>query len=331
MDQAIVKHLQEKFGKLVKTDVSLSKYTTFKLGGPAAVFIEPKTNEALMQVFKHVKESGLPYFILGGGSNILISDQGFDGIVIRPRNTGLKIDGETAYAEAGVVLGKLATESAKSGLTGLEWGIAVPGNVGGAVRGNAGAFGGEIKDTLIRAQIYDGKELRTYTNKEMAFVYRGSRVKQAHGGEIVISATFKLIAGDPKPATAKVKELLDKKFASQPMGERCAGCLFKNVEVDPQTHQLKPQSKGTPNERFHTTVPADFLQKGTVPAGWLIEQSGLKGYSKNGAKVSEKHANFIVNDGTGTADGVLALAKEVKEKVRQKFGVELIEEVEIVG
>jgi len=324
------KQFTDAFGKIVTLNVPMSKHTTFKLGGPATVFIEPKTNEELIKVFAFVKESGVPYFVLGGGSNILISDEGFDGVVIKPRNTKLTIDGQTVYAEAGVVLGKVASESAKAGLTGFEWGIAVPGNVGGAVRGNAGAFGGEIKDTLVSAQVFDGKEVHTYTNKDMQFVYRGSRVKAHQGQEIVISATFQFAKGDPKPATAKVKELLEKKFASQPMGERCAGCLFKNVEVDPQTHKLKPQSKGTPNDRFMTTVPAEFWQKGTVPAGWLIEQSGLKGYSKNGAKVSEKHANFIVNDGTGTADGVLALAKEVKAKVQAEFGVELHEEVEIV-
>ncbi len=325
------KQFTDAFGKIVKLNESLSKHTTFKLGGPAAVFIEPKTNEELMKVFAFVKESGVPYFVLGGGSNILISDEGFDGVVIKPRNTKLTIDGQTVYAEAGVVLGKVASESAKAGLTGFEWGIAVPGNIGGAVRGNAGAFGGEIKDSLVSAQVFDGKDLHTYTNQEMQFVYRGSRVKAHKGQEIVISATFKLTPGDAKPATAKVKELLAKKFASQPMGERCAGCLFKNVEVDGATRTIKAPSKGQPTDRFMNTVPEEFWQKGTVPAGWLIEQSGLKGYSKHGAKVSEIHANFIVNDGTGTADGVLALAKEVKAKVQADFGVELHEEVEIVG
>ncbi len=330
MKQTDIDSIKQAFGKLVKTDEPLSKYTTFKLGGPAKVFIEPKSNEDLMKVFAYVKDIGLPYFILGNGSNILISDEGFDGVVIKPRNTSLKIDGETVYAEAGLVLSKLAMQTAKAGLTGLEWGIAVPGNVGGSVRGNAEAFAQGISNTLVSAEVYNGKVFKTLSNQEMDFVYRGSRIKAQHGQEIVISATFKLQPADPKVATAKVKELFDKKLASQPMGERCAGCLFKNVEVDPETHQLTARSKGTPNEAFMTTVREEFWQKGIVPAGWLIEQSGLKGYSKNGAKVSEKHANFIVNDGTGTADGVLALAKEVKDKVQAKFGVELIEEVEIV-
>lgn len=330
MDATIVKQLQEKFGKLVKTDQALSKYTTFKLGGPAAVFIEPKTNQDLMDVFAAVKASKALYFILGNGSNILISDEGFDGVVIKPRNTGIKIEGDIVYAEAGLVLGKLAMETAKAGLTGLEWGIAVPGNVGGSVRGNAEAFTQGINNTLISAEVYDGKELKTLSNKEMDFVYRGSRIKAKHGDEIVISAKFKLQPIDPKLAKAKVKELFDKKVAAQPMGERCAGCLFKNIELDTPNRKLSSRSKGQPNETFMKLVPPEFWAKGVVSAGWLIEQTGLKGYSKYGAKVSEKHANFIVNDGTGTADGVLALAAEVKEKVKAKFGVELIEEVEIV-
>lgn len=321
---------KKKFGAIVKVDALLSRYTTFKIGGPAKLLIEPKTNEQLMEVFAYTKASGAPYFILGGGSNILMSDEGFDGVVIKPRNTALKIEGDTVYVEAGVVLGKLATESAKAGLTGLEWGIAVPGNVGGAVRGNAGAFGGEIKDTLVSAQVYDGKELRTYSNKEMEFVYRGSRVKRLGGQEIVVSATFRLFPGDPKPAMAKVKELLDKKFAAQPMGERCAGCLFKNIEVDGATKQLRPRSKGQPTDAFMSLVPAEFWTKGTVPAGWLIEQSGLKGYKKGDVKVSEKHANFVINIDKATARDVRDFANEIREKVKAKFGVELEEEVEVL-
>ncbi len=322
---------KEKFGDIVKLDAPLSKYTTFKIGGPAKVLIEPKTNEQLMEVFAYVKASGSPYVILGGGSNVLMPDDGFAGVVIKPRNTALRIDGDAIYVEAGVVLGKLATEAAKAGLTGLEWGIAVPGNVGGAVRGNAGAFGGEIKDTLVSAQVFDGKELHAYTNKEMEFVYRGSRVKKQGGAEIVISATFKLLPGDAQPAMAKVKELLEKKFASQPMGERCAGCLFKNIEVDGRSRMLKPQSKGQPTEAFMSTVPEEFWTKGVVPAGWLIEQTGLKGYKQGTVKVSEKHANFVVNMGAASAADVRAFAEFIRGKVKEKFGVELVEEVEMLG
>ncbi len=323
--------LKKRFGDQVKFEEPLSKYTTFKIGGPAKVLLQPKSNEALMEAFRYVLDNDLPYFILGGGSNVLMSDDGFDGVVIRPRNIGLRVEGDTAYAEAGVVLGKLATMTAKAGLTGLEWGIAVPGNIGGAVRGNAGAFGGEIKDTLVSAQIFDGKDLRTFTNKEMDFVYRGSRVKHGDGHELVISATFKLEPADAKACQAKVKELLDKKLKDQPMGEFCAGCLFKNIEVDGASKKLKLPSKGQPTARFMAEVPDDFWQKGKVPAGWLIEQVGLKGYGQNGVKVSEKHANFLVNTGGAKAADIHALAKLVQDKVKAKFGVELEEEVEVLG
>lgn len=320
-----------KFGDQVKFDEPLSKYTTFKIGGPAKVLLQPKTNESLMDAFRYVLDHDLPYFILGGGSNVLMSDEGFEGVVIRPRNVGLRVEGDNVYVEAGVVLGKLATMTAKAGLTGLEWGIAVPGNVGGAVRGNAGAFGGEIKDTLVSADIFDGKDLRTVTKKEMDFVYRGSRIKHGGAHELVISATFKLTPADAKACQAKVKELLDKKFKDQPMGEFCAGCLFKNIEVDGSSKKLKSSSKGKPTERFMKEVPEDFWQKGKVPAGWLIEKVGMKGFSQNGVKVSEKHANFLVNTGGAKAADIHALAKLVHDKVKAEFGVELEEEVEVLG
>jgi UDP-N-acetylmuramate dehydrogenase len=323
--------LKQQFGDQVRFDEALSKYTTFKIGGPAKVFLMPKTNEALMDSFRFVLENHLPYFILGGGSNVLMSDAGFDGVVIKPRNTELRVEGDLVHADAGVVLGKVAALSAKSGLTGLEWGIAVPGNVGGAVRGNAGAFGGEIKDTLVSAQVFDGKELKTLSNAELQFSYRTSRIKREGGKEIVISATFKLVPADAAQCQETVKKFLDKKFQDQPMGELCAGCLFKNIEVDGQTKALRAPSKGEPTERFMQEVPEDFWTKGKVPAGWLIEKAGLKGYTQKGVKVSEKHANFLVNIGTGNAEAVKELADSVKTLVRKQFGVELEEEVEMLS
>lgn len=321
--------LAKQFGAQVKFDEPLSRHTTFKIGGEAEVYLEPKTSGELEVAFAFILAHDLPYFILGGGSNVLMTDGGFAGVVLHPQNAAVTIEGQTVTAEAGAVLGKIATLSAKAGLTGLEWGIAVPGSVGGAVRGNAGAFGGEMKDTLVSAEIFDGKQRRTLSNAELEFSYRTSRIKKQAGKEIVLSAQFLLQPADAQACTARTKEMLQKKFNDQPMGELCAGCLFKNVEVDPTSKQLRAPSKGEPTEAFFTAVPPQFFAKGIVPAGWLIEQAGMKGYAKGNLKISEKHANFLVNTGGASAAEVLAFAREVKDRVYTMFGVRLEEEVEM--
>jgi len=327
--QDVKEIFKERFADQVRFDEPLSKHSTYKIGGPAKVLIMPQTDSDLEEAFRLVKKHALPYFILGGGSNVLLPDEGFDGVVIKPRNKELTIDGSKVTAGAGVVLAKLASESAKAGLTGLEWGIAVPGTVGGAVRGNAGAFGGEVKDTLVQAEVFDGEEVKTFTNEDLQFSYRSSRIKK-EGDLIVINATFNLQAADTTITTAKVKELLDTKVTQQPMGEPCAGCLFKNIEVEPGTTNLKPPSTGEPTEVFKNEVPEQFFEKGIVPAGWLIENAGLKGYEMDGIQISSKHANFLVNTGEGTAKAVKAMAKHIKAEVFKKYGVALEEEVQIV-
>lgn len=332
MNEVVKKQLVEQFGEQVRFDEPLSKHSTYKIGGNAHIMVLPETDEALIDVFRYVKEHNLEYFILGGGSNVLLPDEGFHGIVIKPKNNQLTIHEQTVSAGAGAILAKVASETAKAGLIGFEWGIAVPGTVGGAVRGNAGAFGGEIKDHLVSATIFDGKEVKDVTNKELDFSYRTSRVKHSNGDEIVINATFRLDEGSSEDAQKKVKELLTTKFAQQPMGEPCAGCLFKNIELIPGEEQLAPASSGEPTERFFHDVKESglgFIKKGKVPAGWLIDQLGLKGYEKDGIKVSEKHANFLVNTGEGDAAAVHAMVKFLKDEVYKAYGVHLEEEVQL--
>ena len=165
--------------------------------------------------------------------------------------------------------------------------------------------------------------------KDLNFTYRSSIIKKKPG-MIVVNATFKLDTINREDALAKVKEYMKTKFVHQPMGEPCAGCLFKNIEVLPGTSQLKPPSEGDPTEAFINDVPEDFFAQGIVPAGWLIENAGLKGYEKDGIQISNKHANFLVNTGSGTAKAVKAMAKHIKAEVLKKYGVALEEEVQIV-
>jgi UDP-N-acetylmuramate--L-alanine ligase/UDP-N-acetylenolpyruvoylglucosamine reductase len=325
---------KDKFEEITKENERLSKYSTFKIGGPAEVFVQPKTSEELAEVFQYIQKNDLHYFILGGGANVLLPDDGIKGIVIRPRNRGLKIEGDTVYAEAGLPLAKLAQETAKAGLTGLEWCIAVPGTVGGAVRGNAGAFGGEVKDTLIYARVADEKTIKELSNQQLNFRYRSSRIKDKQGEEVVLDAVFKLQKADAAEAQKRVKDMLKKKFSDQPMGELCAGCLFKNIELIPGKKELSSASHGNPTEKFFADIESDhpeFIENGKVPAGWIIEKLGYKEKSPHkGIKVSEKHANFLVNTGEGDAAAVKELAEIIKKDASDTYGITLEEEVQFV-
>ncbi len=333
MNKLVKEQLLELFGDQVRFEEPLSKHSTYKIGGRAHIMVLPETDEALIEVFRYVKKHDLKYFILGGGSNVLLPDDGFQGIVIKPKNTELVVHENTITAGAGVIFAKIAQETAKAGLAGFEWAIAVPGTVGGAVRGNAGAFGGEVKDHLVSASIFDGEEVKDLSNQELDFTYRSSRVKKSAGEELVINATFKLDEGNSEDSLKRVKELLTTKFEQQPMGEPCAGCLFKNIELIPGEEKLAPASSGKPTERFFHDIRESrlkFVENGKVPAGWLIDQLGLKGFEKDGIKVSEKHANFLVNTGEGTSEAVHAMVKFLQDEVYNTYGVELEEEVELL-
>lgn len=325
---------KQQFADILKEDEPLSKYTTFKIGGPAKFFVEPQTSEQLAEVFQFVQKNALPFFILGGGTNVLMSDEGFNGVVIRPRNRALRIEGTSVYAEAGLPLAKLAQETAKAGLTGLEWCIAVPGTVGGAIRGNAGAFGGEVVDNLVSARIVNADSIREFKNNELDFRYRASRIKDQKGKELVLDAVFELERADSEEAQQRVKDMLKKKFSDQPMGELCAGCLFKNIELIPGKEELSANSSGNPTEEFFADIKKEhpeFIEKGKVPAGWIIEELGFKQKEPHkGIKVSEKHANFLVNTGDGTAQAVKEYAEIIKKEAKARYGIDLEEEVQFV-
>ena len=256
----------------IQKNVSLAPYITFKIGGPAKYFYEAKNSEDLIKAIKAAKKAGLPYFILGGGSNILVSDEGFDGLVIKLQATSYKLQATNIIADAGVLLSKLVSESVKAGLTGLEWAAGIPGTVGGAVRGNASAFKGSISNIV--------KNVRNYE-------------------DIIFSVEIELKKGDREKSLKMIKEYLEHRKKNQPLEYPSAGCIFKN--------------------------PAGQY------AGYLIDQCGLKGEKIGGAMISKKHANFIINTGNAKAKGVKKLIDLCKEKVKEKFGIELKEEIEYLG
>lgn len=286
-------------GKIKRREL-LASHTTFKIGGPADLFYTAKTEEEVIQVVNLARKNKIPFLILGNGSNLLISDKGFEGLVLKIKNYKLEIFGWNhnfkVVSGAGVYLSDLLKFTIKNSLTGLEFLAGIPATVGGAIRGNAGAWRQNIGDKILKVKVLDkdGKILWVNQN-ECNFSYRESRFKKS--GEIVLEAEFLLEKDSQEKIKMNVKKYLLKR-KNQPK-EPSAGCIFINP---------KPLS-----------------------AGELIERCGLKGKRIGDAQISPKHANFIVNLGRAKASEVMALIQLAKKKVKEKFGVDLKEEIVIVG
>lgn len=295
----------EKLQKLLGQDKVLinepmSAHTTFRIGGPADYFVMPQTTEELAKVLELCKEKNVPYFVLGNGSNLLVGDKGFRGVVIQLYKNfdGLQIEGTKVTAKAGAMLIRVAKESGKAGLTGLEFASGIPGTIGGAMVMNAGAYGGEMKDvvTAVTVLTKDG-EIKTLTAEEMNFRYRGSVVEDE--GYIVLEAVMELKEGNLEEIQARIDELSVQRRTKQPIEYPSAGSTFKR--------------------------PEGYF------AGKLIMDAGLRGYQVGGAQVSEKHCGFVINAGGATATDVMQLMSDVSEKVQQQFGVALEPEVKRIG
>jgi UDP-N-acetylmuramate dehydrogenase len=281
----------------VKTNECMAPYTTFKIGGPAEIFIQPETTEACVQTVNRCREKKIPFIVLGGCSNILIRDEGIKGAVIHTGLLrGIQVQGNSIMAEAGVPLLDLANAACKAGLTGLEFAAGIPGTVGGGVFMNAGAYGFAMDGAVESVIIWTNEGVREYKAQEMAFAYRYSLLHKNHG--VLLSAAFALSPCDPETIQKTMDELLTKRRATQPLDKPSAGSTFKR--------------------------PPGFF------AGKLIADCGLKGLTEGGAEVSEKHAGFIVNAGKATADDVLRLIEKVQEAVQSKFGVQLETEIRII-
>jgi UDP-N-acetylmuramate dehydrogenase len=330
----------------IRKNVKLAPYTTFKIGGPAKFFCEAKDEGEISEALRFARENKLPVFILGGGSNVLVSDKGFDGLVIKILNTQYSILNTRLECGAGCQLGTVVNESVKAGLTGLEWAAGIPGTVGGAMRGNAGAYGsmmGEIVENIKVLQISNlqfpvpdknpnvkipmskkiqnpkSKNIFILSNKDCQFNYRDSIFKH-NLNLIILSVELKLKKGDKAKNRQKIKEILAARKEKQPMDFPSPGSFFKNPVVK--------------NKKLIREFEIDTGQKikdNKIPAPYLIERVGLKGKKIGGAMVSEKHANFIVNTGKATADNVATLVAIAKTRVRDKYGIQLEGEVQMVG
>lgn len=323
--------LKHRLGSSLLQDEPLSRHTTFKIGGPAKFFVHAKTKDLLINAFKASRELKIPYFILGGGSNILISDNGFDGMIMRTENDEFKVEGENVLCGAGLPLAKLVKQSIDAGLSGCEWAIVIPGYVGGSIRGNAGAYKGDFSQITESVEAFDGQQIKNYDHMAIDFHYRDSVFKHQENPDVILSAVLKLKKGDKAQSRQTMMANLNKKNTEHPMGLPSAGCVFKNVELIPGSYELKDPSLGRPSDFFKSEVPDEFIQAGKVPTGFLIEALDLKGKQIGGVQVSPKHCNYIVNVGSGKAEDVIILISLIKQKVRTAFGVQLKEEIQLVG
>ncbi len=303
----------------IQENILLVDYTTFKIGGPARYFFVAKNQDEIISALQWANKNELSFFVLGGGSNLLASDAGFNGLVIKIQNTEYKIQDTKIIAGAGVNFGKLIIESINAGLTGLEWAMGIPGTVGGAVYGNAGAYGHSISENVeeIKA-INEGNQELGISNQDCGFVYRGSIFKE--NKNIITEVILRLNKGNKEESQKKIREAIEDRRKKTPPYPS-AGCMFKNYVLENENDILV---KNFPEL-------ASRVKGGKIGVGYLIDRCGLKGEQVGQAKVSEEHANFIINLGGATAQDILNLGELVKKEVKEKWGVALEYETRFLG
>ena len=289
--------LLDQFSEITQADQPLAPLTWMKVGGLAQYLVEPRTPDELQQVVEYCHAEGIPAHVLGGGSNVLIRDEGVSGAVIRLTSdefAKISVDGTVVTTGSGALLSNVISESVKAGLAGLDTLVGIPGTVGGALKGNAGGRSGDIGQFVSSVTVLTAKGERfVRTEDELSFAYRKSSINEL----VVLEAAFQLKEGSADEITQQMRKLWIMKKASQPLASQSAGCIFKN-----------PRG---------------------LSAGALIDQSGLKGTRVGNAEISDRHANFIVTHDGATADEVLRLIDVVRSKVAEQFGVDLELEIQI--
>ena len=322
ISDVIVAELKEKFPTLLEHE-SMAKHTFLKIGGPARLYLMAVTAMQIQQAVDAAMKLDIPFTVIGGGSNLLVSDDGYTGLVIECANRTVTILGTEVISAPGVYTALLAKQTVDAGLTGFEWGVGVPGKIGGATYGNAGCFGGEMKDSIEWVEAYSIKaqNMKRYLNKECKFGYRTSRF--TYEPHVILRTCLRLKTGDIVDGKKKIDEIAFRRKESQPQGAFSAGCLFKNAEFSDVSEISKLMTE--------REVPKEYLDAKRIPAGWLIDQLGLKGTTVGNAQVSPVHGNFLINLGGATAQDVISLSSLVKMKVRDDLGVLLEDEVQLLG
>lgn len=301
MNQSFYDKLNNVIGKdSILIDEPMSRHTTFRVGGPADFFVTPKAKEEVRDVIRICKEAGMPYYIIGNGSNLLVSDAGYRGVIVQiyKEMNEVKVEGDLVKAQAGALLSGIAAKALGAELSGFEFASGIPGTIGGACVMNAGAYGGEMKDVLESVTVLTGKgKIIELGRNELELGYRTSVI--AKKGYIVLGAALKLERGDGEKIKTYMDELKEKRVTKQPLEYPSAGSTFKR--------------------------PEGYF------AGKLIQDSGLKGFTVGGAQVSEKHSGFVINKGNATAADVMELIRQVTAKVKEDTGVTMEPEVKQIG
>jgi UDP-N-acetylmuramate dehydrogenase len=299
-------------------DAPLSQYTRFGIGGPAALMVEAPDPPSFIAALQATRTSGLAYVVIGAGSNLIVADEGFPGVVLKFTAHALTFNGTTVIADAGVVLQDLVDRTVDCGLQGLETMTGIPGLTGAAIYGNAGAYGHSIAERVTWVEFFDGQEVRRIGNAGCEFQYRESIFKR-HKDWTIFRAELGMAPGDAAALRATADKILNIRNAKYPPTMKCAGSIFKNFLLVNLPSNVAAQ------------VPSTSIIEGKVPSAWFLEQVGAKGMRDGGIQVADYHANLIYNTGPGTARELRSVIGELKRRVRERFGIEVEEEVQYVG
>ena len=302
----------------LEQNVPLSHYTRFAIGGPASVYVETADERSFIAALKEARSGSQPWVVIGGGTNLIVSDRGFDGIVLRFTGAGIRLDGARVTADAGAVLQDLVDFTIAHGLSRIHTMTGIPGTVGAAVYGNAGAYGHSISESVREVRFFDGDDTRTIDNEGCEFAYRESIFKR-HKHWVIFSTVLELEPADAATLRTAADDILRIRNEKYPPTMRCAGSIFKNL--------LFAELPDVVRDR----VPPRLIREGKVPSAYFLEQVGAKGMRNGDIQVADYHANLIYNAGQGTAAQLAAVIRELKTRVRQEFGFELEEEVQYVG
>lgn len=302
----------------VRRDAPLASYTRFGIGGPADIFVETSETASFIQAQKIVADSGLDSVVIGGGTNLIVSDDGFRGVVLKLTNRAVRASGTSVYVESGLFLQELVDFTVGLGLKGLETMTGIPGFVGAAIYGNAGAYGHSIMERISSVRFFDGEGVREIGNAGCEFHYRESIFKR-NKDWIIFSAELAMEQGEAGPLHEIADKILTTRNKKYPPTMKCAGSIFKNYLLAELPAAVAAE------------LPPRVIIEGKVPSAWFLEQVGAKGMRSGDIQVADYHANLIYNSGAGTARDLVAVISELKRLVTQRWGIPLEEEVQYVG
>ena len=314
----LLEPLQDIPGLTLRAGAPLAELTRFGIGGAADLLAETSDSLAFVAAIRACRAAGIPFYIIGDGSNLIVSDRGYRGVVLRLASKGLVAAGTCIVADAGAPLQALVDAAIDRGLAGLETLTGIPGSVGAAVYGNAGAYGHSLSERVTGVELFDGETIRTLAHADCEFEYRESVFKR-HKDWIILRVTLQLEPGDGAALRARADEIRRVRDEKFPPTMRCAGSIFKNLLVA----NLPPE--------VVAGIPPQAIREGKMAAAYFLDQVGAKGMRRNGIQVADYHANLIYNAGGGTADDLRAIIADLRERVQAQFGILLEEEVQYLG